>query len=119
MQTQPSLLTVQQAGGGCLSGVAAEPVSLICAGRTDAGVHARGQVAHFDTHASRRLRGWVLGANTELPSDVSVSWASSRARHFTRATAEARTYRYIILNRASRSALASKRAAWVLPVTRP
>jgi len=113
-QTQPSLRTVQEVVEAAFSRVAAEPVSLICAGRTDAGVHARGQVAHFDTHASRSLRGWMLGANTELPSDVSVSWARPVPAHFhARYSAEARTYRYIILNRASRSALASKRAAWV------
>ena len=113
-QTQPSLRTVQEVVEAALGRVAAQPVSLICAGRTDAGVHARGQVAHFDTHASRSLRGWMLGANTELPSDVSVSWARPVPAHFhARYSAEARTYRYIILNRASRSALASKRAAWV------
>jgi len=113
-QTQPSLRTVQELVEAALGGVAAEPVSLICAGRTDAGVHARAQVAHFDTHANRSLRGWVLGANTELPSDVSVSWARPVPAHFhARYSAEARTYRYIILNRGSRSALAAKRAAWV------
>jgi tRNA pseudouridine38-40 synthase len=113
-QTQRSLRTVQKLAEAALGSVAAEPVSLVCAGRTDAGVHARGQVAHFETHASRSLRGWVLGANSELPRDVSVSWARPVPAHFhARYSAEARTYRYIILNRASRSALAAKRAMWI------
>src|SRR5437879_11974341 len=97
-----------------LSSVAAEPVTLVCAGRTDAGVHALGQVAHFDTRATRSARGWVLGANSELPADVSVSWAAPVPAHFhARYCAEARTYRYLILNRTARSALTAHRAAWV------
>jgi len=113
-QTQQSLRTIQGFLERALSGVAAEPVSVIGAGRTDAGVHARWQVAHFDTCASRSLRGWVLGANTQLPSDVSVLWARPVPAHFhARYSAEARTYRYVILNRGSRSALASQRAAWI------
>jgi tRNA pseudouridine38-40 synthase len=97
-----------------LSGVAAEPVDLTCAGRTDAGVHALGQVAHFDTQAVRPLRGWLLGANTELPRDISVAWVRPVPLHFhARYSAEARTYRYLILNRGSRSALAARRATFI------
>jgi tRNA pseudouridine38-40 synthase len=89
-------------------------VSLTCAGRTDAGVHAYGQVAHFDTHAARSIRGWVLGANSELPRDVSVSWARPVPAHFhARYCAEARTYRYLISNRLARPALLAGRAAWI------
>jgi tRNA pseudouridine38-40 synthase len=113
-QTQQSLRTVQGLVESALKVVAAEPVDVICAGRTDSGVHARWQVVHFDTHVTRPLRGWVLGANTELPRDVSVVWARPVPLHFhARYSAEARTYRYLILNRGSRSALAAKRAAWV------
>lgn len=71
-------------------------------------------MAHFDTHAVRSLRSWVLGANSELPRDVSVSWARGVPAHFhARYCAEARTYRYLILNRISRPALHASRAAWV------
>ena len=105
-QTQTALRTVQQVAERALARIAAEPVALICAGRTDAGVHARGQVAHFDTHAQRSTRGWVLGANSELPPDVSLSWAVGVPAHFhARYSAAARTYRYLILNRLARSAL--------------
>jgi tRNA pseudouridine38-40 synthase len=113
-QTQQSLRTIQGLVENALSGVAAEPVEVVCAGRTDAGVHARSQIAHFDTNVIRSMRGWVMGANTELPRDVSIIWARPVPLHFhARYSAEARTYRYIILNRPARSALAVRRATWI------
>jgi tRNA pseudouridine38-40 synthase len=113
-QSQRSSPSVQSLVEGALTPVAAEPVNLICAGRTDAGVHAVGQVAHFDTQAQRTARGWVLGANTNLPNDVNVAWARPVPRHFhARYTAEARTYRYYVFNRPVRSALAARTAAWI------
>jgi tRNA pseudouridine38-40 synthase len=113
-QTQQSAPTIQQVTEAALSSVASEPVALVSAGRTDAGVHARGQVAHFDTHASRSLRSWILGANTNLPREVSICWARPVPNHFhARYGAEARTYRYFILNRTARSALAARRATWI------
>jgi tRNA pseudouridine38-40 synthase len=113
-QAQSSLPTLQGVLEQALGRVAAEPVGLTCAGRTDAGVHASGQVAHFDTHAVRSLRGWVLGANSELPRDVSVAWAMPVPGHFhARYCAEARTYRYLIANRLARPALLRGRAAWI------
>jgi len=113
-QSQQSLRTVQQVLEEALGGVAAGPVSLVCAGRTDAGVHARAQVAHFDTHAERSARGWILGANTALADDAAILWAQRVPAHFhARYCAEARTYRYLILNRTARSALSARRTAWV------
>jgi tRNA pseudouridine38-40 synthase len=113
-QTQRGLRTLQQVAERALSGVAAEPISLVGAGRTDAGVHAAGQVAHFDTTARRTMRAWVLGANSELPEDVAVAWAVPVPAHFhARYCAEARTYRYVIGNRMARPALSARRAAWV------
>jgi tRNA pseudouridine38-40 synthase len=113
-QRQATLRTVQAVTEQALSRIAAEPVALVCAGRTDAGVHARAQVAHFDTHARRSTRGWVLGGNSELPADVSISWAVPVPPHFhARYSALARTYRYLILNRLARSALHARRATWI------
>ena len=110
-QTQPALRTLQAATEHACSCVADEPVSLTCAGRTDAGVHARGQVAHFDTSARRSARAWTLGANSHLPADVSFSWARVVPQHFhARYSAESRTYCYLILNRGTRAALAAGRA---------
>ena len=113
-QTQPALRTVQQTVEAALAAIADSAVTIVCAGRTDAGVHAVGQVAHFDAAASRGMRSWVLGANSELPADVSLSWARPVPTHFhARYSALARTYRYLILNRPTRSALFARRAAWV------
>jgi tRNA pseudouridine38-40 synthase len=113
-QAQSSLKTIQTLIESALSAVADSPVSLTCAGRTDAGVHARGQVAHFDTDVVRGLRGWTLGANSNLPRDISVAWVSPVPAHFhARYSAEARTYRYLIFNRSVRSALAEGRAAQI------
>ena len=111
-QTQQSARSVQQVTEAAFSHIAAQPVGLICAGRTDAGVHARWQVAHFDTNANRPLRAWLLGSNSELPPDVSIAWVRPVPMHFhARYTAQARTYRYVILNRTTRSAFATNRAA--------
>ena len=113
-QTQPAAPSVQQVTEAALARIAAAPVALVCAGRTDAGVHALGQVAHFDTEAVRAMRSWVLGANSELPPDVSLHFAQPVPGHFhARYSAEARTYRYLILNRSARSALQAQRATWV------
>lgn len=113
-QAQASAPTLQQVLERALGRIADESVALTCAGRTDAGVHALGQVAHFDTHASRSLRGWVLGANSELPRDVGLAWAAPVPAHFhARYCAEARSYRYLISNRLARPALLADRAAWI------
>jgi len=113
-QAQAALRTLQGVTEQALSAVAAQAVSLTCAGRTDAGVHAHGQVAHFDTQALRSMRSWVLGANSELPRDVSIRWALPVPAHFhARYCAEGRTYRYLILNRLARGALSAARAAWI------
>jgi len=112
-QYQPGLHTVQDVLQGALSRVADAPVECTCAGRTDAGVHALGQVIHFDSDAARSERGFRLGANTYLPSDVSVLWLREVQAHFhARYSATARSYRYVILNRDSRPGLASGRATW-------
>ena len=111
---QPGVSSVQQTAEAAFSRIADEPVSLICAGRTDAGVHALGQVAHFDTAAQRTERSWVLGANSHLPASISVRWARAVPAHFhARYSAEARTYRYFVLNRLARSALSAQRATLI------
>jgi len=112
-QFQPGLQTVQDTVQRALSRVADVPVECVCAGRTDAGVHASAQVVHFDTDAIRSERGWRLGTNSYLPADVSVAWLREVPGHFhARYSATARSYRYLILNRDSRSALAFGRATW-------
>jgi tRNA pseudouridine38-40 synthase len=105
--------SVQGAVEAALGFVAAHPVEVTCAGRTDAGVHARCQVVHFDTESMRTERGWTLGANSRLPASIAVLWARSVAEDFhARYSARARRYRYVILNRPIRPALDARRVAW-------
>ena len=68
-----------------LSSVANESIEVVCAGRTDTGVHATGQVVHFDTNSERSDRSWLLGANTNLPDDIAVDLGTARYRRFPRA----------------------------------
>jgi tRNA pseudouridine38-40 synthase len=97
-----------------LSKVADERIESICAGRTDTGVHAEGQVIHIDTDAERSNRGWVLGANSHLADDVNVRWAKQVDSEFhARFSASSRSYRYLILNKQVRSSLHRLRAWWV------
>jgi len=113
-QIQQAAPSVQAALETALSRVADEPIALTCAGRTDAGVHARAQVAHFDTEVARASHAWLLGANTHLPRDISLQWVRTVPAHFhARYSALSRTYRYLILNRVARSALAAGRALLV------
>jgi tRNA pseudouridine38-40 synthase len=108
---QRSANSIEATLARALSSVADERIELTCAGRTDAGVHAREQVAHFDSAAARSSTAWLLGTNTALPPDVSLRWARSVPDHFhARYSALSRRYRYLILNQAARSALLAGRA---------
>ena len=105
-QSKPAVPTIQQCLEQALSTVADHPVSLICAGRTDAGVHAVGQVAHFDVSVSRELKAWVKGANSLLPSSIRVLWAQHVDQQFhARFSAQSRRYQYWIHNSAERSGI--------------
>lgn len=113
-QSQAHAQSIQAPVEAALGFVAGAPVAVVCAGRTDAGVHAVGQVIHFDSQACRTPRAWVLGANTKLPPDIALQWAGEVAQDFhARHTALRRIYRYHILNSSARSALRRLRAAWI------
>ena len=112
-QSQPDGRTVQDVLEAALGTVAAEPVRVHCAGRTDAGVHALCQVVHFDTAAERPDTAWVRGVNANLPSTVAVRWAQPVSEDFhARFAAQGRRYRYVLLNRPQRPALWSRYAGW-------
>lgn len=112
-QSQTGRRTVQSELETALSKIADEPITVICAGRTDAGVHAFEQVVHFDTRAERSMYGWMMGGNTQLPGDVRIIWAKHAVDGFhARYSAIARFYRYIILNRPMKSALRRKQVTW-------
>ena len=105
-QWQPGRRTVQAELEAALGRIANQPVRTVCAGRTDAGVHATGQVVHFETDAIRTPYSWVMGGNACLPADVRIIWAQAVAPAFhARTSALARHYRYVILNRPMASAL--------------
>jgi tRNA pseudouridine38-40 synthase len=105
--------TVQAAVEDALSFVANHPVEVVCAGRTDAGVHAACQVVHFDSDAGRDERAWLMGGNTRLPRSVRVLWCRSVAEQFhARYSARARRYRYSILNRAVPPAMQRQFFSW-------
>lgn len=107
--------SVQAALERALSRIAAHPVSTTCSGRTDAGVHARCQVVHFDTDAIRSPRAWMLGTTTHLPAAVCVRWCQQVPDDFSaRFSARARHYRYRILNRPVRPALHRQYLSWEL-----
>ena len=113
-QRQKTGLGVQQRLEEALAIVADHPVEVTCAGRTDTGVHATGQVVHFDTNSTRDDRGWLLGANSNLPDDISVTWAQQVRDDFhARFSAIGRNYRYRILNRLERSAIHRHWAWWI------
>ncbi|BBP81970.1 tRNA pseudouridine(38-40) synthase TruA [Pseudomonas sp. No.21] len=106
--------SVQECLEKALSKVAGgAPVTLSCAGRTDALVHASGQVVHFDTPVQRSMHAWVMGANMNLPGDISVAWAQEMPRHFdARFSAMARRYRYVIYNDQIRPAHMAEEVTW-------
>ena len=105
--------TVQGELERALSKVANEPVRLTCAGRTDTGVHATGQVVHFDTTVQRQLKAWMLGGNTNLPRDISIHWVRQVSDEFSaRFSAVSRSYRYILFNRKVRSAVFQHNVSW-------
>ena len=112
-QIQKGAPSVQQTLENALSRVADHPVRVTCAGRTDTGVHATGQVVHFDTYSERSTQSWVRGANTFLPRDVSVLTAQNVPENFhARFSATSRAYRYVIFNRSVGPTYLHSRVTW-------
>jgi tRNA pseudouridine38-40 synthase len=113
-QIQPSGRSVEGTLAAAVSFVAGEPVTVHGSGRTDAGVHALQQVAHFETRVVRTPRQWLLGINSNLPPDVAIRWVREVPPRFdARRSAVARRYRYTILQQGPRPALLRRRAWWL------
>lgn len=107
-QRQNEVRSVQEKLENALSQVANEPITVFCAGRTDAGVHGTGQVVHFETRAQRKDAAWTLGVNANLPGDIAVRWVKHVPADFhARFSATARRYRYVIYNHRLRPAVLS------------
>jgi tRNA pseudouridine38-40 synthase len=112
-QWQSGVRTVQEVLETALAYVADAPVRVITAGRTDTGVHATGQVVHFDTDAVRDPHAWVRGTNSRLPKDVAILWAGEVGEDFhARFSATGRHYHYCILNRPVRPTYLAGRVSW-------
>mgnify|MGYP001237534867 CR=1 FL=1 len=115
-QRQHEVPSVQEHLEVALAKVAAHPVQVVCAGRTDAGVHATGQVVHFDTESERSPRAWTLGVNTHLPDGIAIRWMAPVADNFSaRFSATARRYRYIIHNGPLRPGIGGKAVTHFYP----
>jgi tRNA pseudouridine38-40 synthase len=113
-QSQLSGRTVQDRLQAALSEFAAQPVSTVCAGRTDAGVHGLMQVVHFDTNLDREVFSWVRGTNRFLPPDIAVQWARPVPDAFhSRASAVSRRYAYVVLESPVRPSVDAGRVGWV------
>jgi tRNA pseudouridine38-40 synthase len=112
-QAQTGLHTVQHVVEQALSQVADQDVTVVCAGRTDTGVHATNQIIHFDCDSERNIRGWIHGANSFLPKDVCVKWGKEMPNDFhARYSALSRRYRYVIYNSPIRPALLRSNVTW-------
>lgn len=113
-QSQPGdVKSVQGCVEQGLSKIANEPIKVVCAGRTDAGVHGCYQIIHFDTHAVRDERAWVLGTNTNMPYDINIRWAKQVSDSFhARFSALERRYRYVIYNAPVMPALLNRQLSW-------
>jgi len=117
-QSQADGQTVQDTLQHALSQIAgeqpaSEPISVIAAGRTDTGVHALEQVVHFDTRVERPLTAWVRGVNALLPESITVQWAHPVPDEFhARFSAHGRSYRYLLINRATRPAIHAGKVGW-------
>lgn len=112
-QTQPGGGSGQDLLEAALAAIACRPIATVAAGRTDAGVHATGQVVHADVPGDRPLTAWVRGTNSHLPKAMAVRWAQAVSEDFhARFAALARSYRYILLNRPTRPAVLHGRVGW-------
>ena len=107
------LRTVQGVVELALSKVADHSVRVFCSGRTDAGVHAKEQVVHFETDSIRDNNAWLIGGNVNLPSDVNFTWVKEVSDGFhARFDAYARSYEYKIHNHPVRSAFKANYNLW-------
>ncbi len=113
-QSQLSGNTIQDKLESALTRFCAQPVRVMCAGRTDAGVHGLMQVVHFDTTLEREISSWVRATNAFLPSDIAVQWAKAMPDDFhSRGSAIGRRYTYVVLESAVRPSVEAGRVGWV------
>ncbi|MGH1463467.1 MAG: tRNA pseudouridine(38-40) synthase TruA [Neptuniibacter sp.] len=113
IQKEGGVSSIQEEVERALSKIANSPISVVCAGRTDAGVNATYQIIHFDSPVKREERAWVLGTNTHLPDDIAIQWAKPVPEHFhARFSALERRYRYLIYSNPVKPAILPKGVTW-------
>ena len=113
-QSQPDGRTIQDHLEAALAAFVDRPITTLCAGRTDAGVHGLMQVVHFDTAVERREYAWLRGLNTRLPTDIAVQWVRAVPDDFhARACATSRRYAYVLLESPVRPSVEAGRVGWV------
>ncbi|MCF6764773.1 tRNA pseudouridine(38-40) synthase TruA [Thiotrichales bacterium 19S3-7] len=113
-QRQKHCLGIQERIEKALSFVADQSIEVVCAGRTDQGVHATNQIIHFDTDSKRMMTAWLRGGNAYLPKDIKLLWAKEVDETFhARFSAKWRTYRYVIYTRVTSSAILDGLVTWV------
>ena len=112
-QRQAGGRTVQDQVERALSTFADRPITTVCAGRTDAGVHAFNQVVHLDSPVERDVFSWLRGSNRYLPADIALQWCRAVPDDFhARYLAHGRRYRYLLLESAMRPALEAGQVGW-------
>lgn len=110
-QRQKKYPSIQEEVERCLSKIANHKINVICAGRTDSGVHSTGQVVHFETTSIRSKYAWTVGVNTYLSKNISIKWVKEVPDYFNaRYSAIKRTYRYLIYNALCRSSILYKKS---------
>jgi tRNA pseudouridine38-40 synthase len=112
-QSQPCGQTIQDRLELALNQICGRVCTVICAGRTDTGVHAHHQVVHFETDVIRPMTAWVRGVNSQLPDSIAVLWAQAVSAEFhARFSARGRRYRYVLLNRPQRPGISAGKVGW-------
>ncbi len=113
-QRQDGVVSIQAEVEAAISKVADHSIEVVCAGRTDKGVHALQQVVHFDTHAVRNNDAWLMGINRYLPPTINVHWIKSVEQDFhARFSAQARRYGYVMYCHPMRSSLMRDHVTWI------
>lgn len=116
-QKQNNLLTVQGCLEKVLSQIANHNINIFCAGRTDRGVHGIEQIVHFETYSLRSEKEWLIGSNSLLPKDITISWLKKVSFFFhARFSALSRSYRYIIFNNIIRSSFLENYCYYIYPI---
>ncbi len=117
-QLQPNQVSIQEVLESKLHKITREKIRVIGSGRTDSGVHAEGQVAHFQTTSTMKLQEFLKALNSLLPSDIVVKKVEEAKPDFhAQISATRKTYRYTILNRDYPSALQGRMAHYIATPT--